>query len=345
MRVDEFDYELPAERIAQHPASPRGSSRLMVLDRARGSWQHGEFRRLAEELRPGDLLVRNDARVIRARLRGERPGGGALEVLLLRQELESEGPEVWSCLARPGRRLRAGGSARLAGGIVATWLGEADEDGVRRVRLQAARPVLDLLEEEGEVPLPPYIERQATAQDAADYQTVYARVPGAVAAPTAGLHFTVSLLDALLARGVELASLTLHVGPGTFLPVRARQVEEHRLGSERVEIPRETAQAVVAARRAGRRIVAVGTTTVRALEGLLGDLEPRGRAADVSLFILPGFRFRVVDALITNFHLPRSTLLMLVCAFAGRELVLGAYRAALAANYRFYSYGDAMLIA
>jgi S-adenosylmethionine:tRNA ribosyltransferase-isomerase len=344
MRVDEFDYELPAERIAQHPASPRGSSRLMVLDRARGSWQHGEFRRLAEELRPGDLLVRNDARVIRARLRGERPGGGALEVLLLRQEQESAGAEVWSCLARPGRRLRAGGSARLAGGIVATWLGDADEDGVRRVRLQAARPVLDLLEEEGEVPLPPYIERQTTAEDAADYQTVYARVPGAVAAPTAGLHFTASMLDALLARGVELASLTLHVGPGTFLPVRSRQVEEHRMGSERVEIPRETAQAVVAAKRAGRRIVAVGTTTVRALEGLLGDLEPRGRAADVSLFILPGFRFRVVDALITNFHLPRSTLLMLVCALAGRELVLRAYRAAIADSYRFYSYGDAMLI-
>jgi S-adenosylmethionine:tRNA ribosyltransferase-isomerase len=333
MRVDEFDYELPAERIAQHPASPRGSSRLMVLDRARGSWQHAEFRRLAEELRPGDLLVRNDA-----------PGGGALEVLLLRQELESADAEVWSCLARPGRRLRAGGSARLAGGIVATWLGAADEDGVRRVRLQAPRPVLDLLEEEGEVPLPPYIERQATADDAADYQTVYARVPGAVAAPTAGLHFTASMLDALLTRGVELASLTLHVGPGTFLPVRSRQVEEHRLGSERVEIPRETAQAVVAAKRAGRRIVAVGTTTVRALEGLLGDLEPRGRAADVSLFILPGFRFSVVDALITNFHLPRSTLLMLVCAFAGRELVLSAYRAAIAESYRFYSYGDAMLI-
>ena len=344
MRVDEFDYELPAERIAQHPASPRGSSRLMVLDRTRGSWQHAEFRRLAEELRPGDLLVRNDARVIRARLRGERPGGGALEVLLLQQELESAGAEVWSCLARPGRRLRAGGSARLAGGIVATWLGEADEAGVRRVRLQAARPVLDLLEEVGEVPLPPYIERQATAEDAADYQTVYARVPGAFAGPTACRSFTASMLDALLKRGVELASLTLHVGPGTFLPVRARQVEEHRLGSERVEIPSETAQAVVAAKRAGRRIVAVGTTTVRALEGLLGDLEPRGRAADVSLFILPAFRFRVVDALITNFHLPRSTLLMLVCAFAGRELVLGAYRAAIAESYRFYSYGDAMLI-
>jgi S-adenosylmethionine:tRNA ribosyltransferase-isomerase len=210
--------------------------------------------------------------------------------------------------------------------------------------LQAPRPVLDLLEEDGEVPLPPYIERPPIAADVADYQTVYARVPGAVAAPTAGLHFTAPALEALVRRGVELTSLTLHVGPGTFLPVRSRHVEEHRIGAEWAEIPEETARAVIAAKHDGRRIVAVGTTTVRALEGMLGDLQPCGRSADVSLFIAPGFRFRIVDAMITNFHLPRSTLLMLVSAFAGRQLVLGAYRAAVAAGYRFYSYGDAMLI-
>ncbi len=344
MRIDEFDYELPADRIAQRPSSPRGSSRLLIVDRARGCWTHGEFRSLPSVLVPGDLLVRNDTRVIRARLRGERAGGGAVELLLLRRESPPGGAEVWSCLARPGRRLRVGSSARLHGGIVATWLGDADQEGIRRVRLEAARPIVDLLDEVGEVPLPPYIARPPASADAADYQTVYARIAGAVAAPTAGLHFTQPTLDALARGGVELASLTLHVGPGTFLPVRSETIAEHRMGAERVDIPLETAQAVAAAKRAGRRIVAVGTTTVRALEGLLGDLEPRARAADVSLFIAPGFEFRVVDALLTNFHLPRSTLLLLVCAFAGRELVLDAYRAAVAAGYRFYSYGDAMLI-
>ena len=344
MRIDEFDYELPTERIAQRPCAPRGSSRLMILDRARGRWTHAGFRDLPSVLARGDLLVRNDTRVIRARLRGVRAGGGAVEVLLLRPEAAPGRAEVWSCLARPGRRLRPGGSARLDGGIVATWLDDADDDGIRRVRLESSRPVRELLEEVGEIPLPPYITRPPTADDTADYQTVYARVAGAVAAPTAGLHFTEALLDDLVRAGVDLASLTLHVGPGTFLPVRADTVEEHRMSAERVEISAETARAVVTAKRDGRRVVAVGTTTVRALEGALGDLEPRVRCADVSLFIAPGFGFRVVDALITNFHLPRSTLLLLVCAFAGRDLVLAAYRAAAAEGYRFYSYGDAMLI-
>lgn len=341
MRVDEFDYELPAERIAQHPASPRGSSRLMVLDRARGSWQHGEFRRLAEELRPGDLLVRNDARVIRARLRGERPGGGALEVLLLRQELESAGAEVWSCLARPGRRLRAGASARLAGGIVATWLGEADEDGVRRVRLQAARPVLDLLEEEGEVPLPPYIERRATVEDAADYQTVYARVPGAVAAPTAGLHFTAELLQRLADRGIDFATLVLHVGLDTFRPVTEADPRKHVIHREWYSMPGELQQRVERTRARGGRVIAVGTTSVRALETWSATQAPEGWT---DLFILPGHRFTLVDAMLTNFHLPQSSLLMLVSAFAGRERVLAAYAEAIRLEYRFYSFGDAMLL-
>ena len=344
MRVEEFDYDLPVDRIAQFPPRERGASRLMVLDRTRGTWTHSEFRLLPQWLAAGDLVVRNDTRVMRARLRGEREGGGEVELLLLRSEGEAEGGEVWSCLARPGRRLRRGSSAKLEGGIVATWLDDGDDDGVRRVRLDAPRAIATLLEEIGEVPLPPYIRRAPREEDVVAYQTVYARALGAVAAPTAGLHFTEAMLDGLVRQGIEIASLTLHVGPGTFLPVRSERIEEHRMAAERVEIPVQAAQAVAAAKRQGRRVVAVGTTTVRALEGALGDLAPRACSTEVDAFIVPGFRFHVVDALITNFHLPRSTLLMLVAAFAGKELVLDAYREAVAARYRFYSYGDAMLI-
>ncbi len=344
MRLDDFDYELPASHIAQHPLPERGSSRLMVLDRATRSWKHSQFHRLPDWLRDGDVLVRNDARVIRARMRGERAGGGEVEVLLLKREATAPDGEVWSCLARPGRRLRPGGSAVFRGGIGATWLDAADRDGIRRVRLVARRPILEILEEAGEVPLPPYIRRAPTERDATAYQTVYARSSGAVAAPTAGLHFTEAVFRVLAARGVEIVNLTLDVGAGTFLPVRQENGPEHRLAAERVEIPAPTATAVGAAKRAGRRVVAVGTTTVRALEGLFPDSTPQACAGEVSLFIVPGHRFAVVDALITNFHLPRSTLLMLVAAFADLEFVLAAYRAAIAEGYRFYSYGDAMLI-
>jgi S-adenosylmethionine:tRNA ribosyltransferase-isomerase len=344
MRVEEFDYELPADRIAQFPLRERGSSRLMVLDRAHGSWTHSEFRMLRQWLTTADLLVRNDTRVMRARLRGERDGGGDVELLLLRFEGEADGGEVWCCLARPGRRLRRGSAARLRGGIVATWLDDGEEEGLRRVRLDGPRSIATLLEEVGELPLPPYIRRAPSEDDVVTYQTVYARALGAVAAPTAGLHFTEAMLDALRRDGIEIVSLTLHVGPGTFVPVRAEQIDEHRMAAEPVEIPARTADRVAAAKREGRRVVAVGTTTVRALEGALGDLEPRARSTEVDLFIVPGFHFRVVDALVTNFHLPRSTLLILVAAFAGRELLLDAYRAAVTERYRFYSYGDAMLI-
>jgi S-adenosylmethionine:tRNA ribosyltransferase-isomerase len=345
MQIDEFSFDLPPGQIAQHPPAARGASRLMVLDRAAATWCHDEFLRLPRWLRAGDLLVRNDTRVIPARLRGEREGGGAVEILLLRREGQQPGAEVWSCLAKPGRRLRPGASARLSGGIVATWLDEADEDGVRRARFQAARPIVEMLEEVGEVPLPPYIDRSPTESDREAYQTVYARSPGAVAAPTAGLHFTPESLDLLRAKGIEVADLTLHVGPGTFLPVRTARVEEHRIASEPIEIPQATARAVATAIGEGRRIVAVGTTTVRALEAAASDLvEGRGRAGEASLLIVPGYRMRIVNALITNFHLPRSTLLMLVAALAGPELVLAAYREAVARGYRFYSYGDAMLI-
>jgi S-adenosylmethionine:tRNA ribosyltransferase-isomerase len=344
MRTEQFDYELPADRIAQFPPPERGSSRMMVLDRTRGAWTHSEFRMLPRWLGTGDLLVRNDTRVMRARLRGERDGGGDVELLLLRRERQTDGGEVWCCLARPGRRLRSGGSARLRGGIVATWLDDEDDEGLRRVRLDGPRPITTLLEEVGEVPLPPYIRRAPCEEDATAYQTVYARALGAVAAPTAGFHFTEAMLARLRREGIEIASLTLHVGPGTFVPIRGGRIDEHRMAAERVEISAQTADRVVAAKGEARRVVAVGTTTVRALEGALGDLEPRGRSTAVDLFIVPGFHFRVVDALITNFHLPRSTLLVLVAAFAGRELLLDAYRAAIAERYRFYSYGDAMLI-
>ncbi len=344
LRLEDFDYELPSSQIAQYPLPERGSSRLMVLDRATRSWRHTQFGRLPDWLRDGDVLVRNDARVIRARLRGERSRGGEIEVLLLKREATEPQGEVWSCLARPGRRLRRGRSAFLSGGVEATWLDGADRDGIRRVRLAARRPILEILEAVGEVPLPPYIRRAPAGLDAAAYQTVYARRPGAVAAPTAGLHFTDALFSALTARGVEVASLTLDVGAGTFLPIREGDPSEHRMAREHVEIPAATAQAVNAAKRTGRRVVAVGTTTVRALEGLLADAAVDARAGDVSLFITPGYRFAIVDALVTNFHLPRSTLLMMVAAFAGRELTLAAYQAAVGEGYRFYSYGDAMLI-
>jgi len=344
VRVEEFDFELPAAQIAQHPPAERGASRLMVVERGAGTWRHTGFSRLVESMRPGDLLVRNDTRVLRARLRGLRKGGGDLEVLLLEPKAASGGEEIWTCLAKPGRRLRHGETAELRGGIVARWLDEPDESGIRSVALRAPRPIAELLEECGEVPLPPYIERAATAGDVESYQTVYATNPGAVAAPTAGLHFTERTLAELAANGVIVASLTLHVGPATFLPVRAERIEDHRMGSERIEIDRATLEAVRAAKREGRRVVAIGTTTVRALEGIADQLESGEIPERVALFIVPGYRFRVVDAMLTNFHLPRSTLLMMVAAFAGKDLVLAAYRDAVAEGYRFYSYGDAMFI-
>jgi S-adenosylmethionine:tRNA ribosyltransferase-isomerase len=344
LQLDRFDYELPPDRVAQHPLPDRGASRLMVLDRARGTWAHSEFRRFPEWLNPGEVLVRNDARVMRARLRGQRPGGGELEVLLLRHEATEPLGEVWSCLVRPGRRIPQGDVASLRGGIQATWLDDAGGEGIRRVRLVAPRPIPEILEEVGEVPLPPYIRRAPTESDAEAYQTVYARSPVAVAAPTAGLHFTEAGLRAVAARGVEIVSLTLHVGAGTFLPVREEDVARHQMAPERVEIPGPTAKAVGAAKRTGRRVVVVGTTTARALEGLFPNSVTRACSGDVSLFVAPGHAFAVVDALLTNFHLPRSTLLMLVGAFAGLEFLLAAYREAVARGYRFYSYGDAMLI-
>ena len=344
MRIDEFDFELPPERIAQAAPAHRGSSRLLRLDRRSGAVDHGAFAAVAGLLRAGDLLVVNDTRVIPARLHGVRPTGGAVEVLLV----EPTGQNRWHCLLRASRGPRPGETLTFPHGLDAEVVEVAGGEATLRFRA-AGGTVADLLEEVGRMPLPPYIRREAgdglEADDRRRYQTVYARIPGAVAAPTAGLHFTQALLDRIEQSGVRLGALTLHVGPGTFRPVRVENVEDHKMHSERYELSPALAQAVDETRAAGGRVVAVGTTVVRTLEGCAGT---GGRvvagAGRCDLFIRPGFRFRVVDAMITNFHLPRSTLLMLVCAFAGREAVLAAYREAIRSEYRFYSYGDAMWI-
>jgi S-adenosylmethionine:tRNA ribosyltransferase-isomerase len=332
----DFDYDLPAASIAQEPA-PRGESRLLVLDR-QGPGRHSRVRDLPRLLHPGDLLVLNDTRVIPARLYGRSAGGGRMEILLIERVAERD----WDALVRPGRRARPGAMIELAEGLTAEVI-DKREDG--RHRLRFTEPVEPHLDRLGHIPLPPYIHRPDTPEDRERYQTVFARQPGAVAAPTAGLHFTAKLLEEIAAAGVEIVRVTLHVGIGTFKPVSAERIEEHRMESERYEIGEETAGAIRRARAAGRRIVAVGTTVVRTLESAAqeGGGEVRAGSGATRLFITPGYRFQVVDALLTNFHLPCSTLLMLVSAFAGRERVLAAYEEAIREGYRFYSYGDAML--
>ncbi len=332
LRTSDFDYHLPPEAIAQHPGE-RGESRLLVLGRTTAERRFAE---LPDLLDPGDLLVVNDTRVIPARLRARRPTGGRVEILLV----ERQGSASWWCLLRPGRRLPPGAPLAVEDGPSARVEERADG----RFRLTFEQPIEPLLKEIGETPLPPYIDRPVEPRDRERYQTVYAARPGAVAAPTAGLHFTPALLTALERRGIRQASLTLHVGPGTFRPVKAENPEEHVMDAERFEIPEATAEAVAATRRNGRRVVAVGTTVVRSLEtAATSDGLVAAGAGRTGLYIRPGYGFRVVDRLITNFHLPRSTLLMLVCAFAGRNRVLDAYRQAVGSGFRFYSYGDAML--
>ena len=336
MLVSDFDFELPPEAIAQE-ASPRGSSRLLVLD-AEGESRHRTVADLPGLLRPGDLLVVNDTRVIPARIFARRSGGGEVELLLV----EKVAPRRWVALAKPGRKAKPGTRLELTPELHATVV-EKHEDGRHTLELDGEiEPHLAAI---GHVPLPPYIARADRDEDRDRYQTVWAKAPGAIAAPTAGLHFSETLLEELRAAGIERAAVTLHVGIGTFKPVTADLVHEHRMESERFEIPAATAEAVAAARARGGRIVAVGTTVVRTLESAAAaDGIVRASAGRTEIFITPGFRFRAVDALITNFHLPRSTLLMLVSAFAGRERVLAAYREAIGRGYRFYSYGDAMLV-
>ena len=330
----EFHYDLPAQLVAQQPLPERSASRLLVVQG--DSRKDRRFADLPHLLKAGDLLVLNDTRVIRARLRGHKPTGGQVEMLLER----ITGARTATAQLKAGRSPRDGAELCLANGSSARVLGRHGS----LFRLEFNTDIEPLLEAHGEVPLPPYIRRRAAPEDQARYQTVYARDDGSVAAPTAGLHFDSELLQALHDRGIETAFLTLHVGIGTFAPVRTQRIEDHRLHSEWCRVTPELCAHIQRSRQQGGRVVAVGTTTVRALESVAADGKLRPFDGETSLFIRPGFRFRVVDTLITNFHLPESSLLMLVCAFAGRDRVLAAYRHAVTQRYRFFSYGDAMLI-
>jgi len=348
MRVEDFDFELPPDQIAQEPAAMRDGSRLMVLDRVTGVVTHRRFADLPDELGEGDLLVLNDTKVLPVRLRGTKPTGGRVEILLVEPSSAENGAPVWRALVSGSKSIRPGIELAVAPGFAVVPL--AREADVWRVKLVIAPgDPLAAIEAAGEMPLPPYIHRKEgdprALLDRERYQTVYARVPGAVAAPTAGLHFTPELLARLASRGVETAFVTLHVGLGTFSPLRVTEVASHRMHDEAFVIPEATADAIARTRARGGRVIAVGTTVARTLETGGGEdgavVSGSGRSA---LFVYPGFRFRVVDALVTNFHLPQSTLLMLVCAFAGTRAVLAAYRLAVNEGYRFFSYGDAMFV-
>jgi S-adenosylmethionine:tRNA ribosyltransferase-isomerase len=355
MDVLDFDYPLPEELIAKRPLPERDASRLLVLPRAEGAVEHRSVRDLPDLLREGDLLVVNDAKVIPARLHGRKEGtGGKVELLLV----EPLGGTEWLALANSSKPLRPGGVVEAHGArieIVSAGAGSSregetggaagDHGGELRIRLPLEGDDLwRYLDEAGEMPIPPYLDRPSDSSDRDRYQTIFARERGAVAAPTAGLHFTDALVAALRGKGVALAPITLHVGPGTFLPVRATRVEDHRMHRERYSVPRSTAEAWSRTRAHGGRVVAVGTTALRTLEAATDGERLREGPGATDLFIAPGYRFRAVDGLFTNFHLPRSTLLMLVSAFAGLDRILAAYREAVARKYRFFSYGDAMLI-
>lgn len=339
MRKSDFCYELPAELIAQTPAANRSGSRLLAVNGATREFKDLRFIDLPQFLEAGDLLVFNDTRVLPARLLGKKDSGGQVEVLVERVLNDRH------VLAhtRASKSPRAGQRLLLAGGVVAEVIGR--EGDLFELKFEGDEPVIDILERIGHMPLPPYIERDDTDNDRERYQTVYAREPGAVAAPTAGLHFDNEMLKNLEACGIEAAFITLHVGAGSFQPVRADKLVDHHMHHEQVKITSSVCEKINTARAAGRRIIAVGTTVVRALESAAADngaIEPFH--GDTDIFIYPGYRFKVIDALITNFHLPESTLLMLVCAFAGRELMLKAYHHAIEKRYRFFSYGDAMFL-
>ena len=341
MKTSDFYYDLPQELIAQTPAEPRDHSRLMVLDRATGAIGHHHFYDLVELLRPGDLLVVNNSRVLPARLYGVREDTGAAMELLL---LEQKGPLLWECLVKPGKRCREGARFSFGNGLLHGVVETVQEDGNRLIRFSCEGSFFSVLDQIGQMPLPPYITEKL--QDRERYQTVYAKDPGSAAAPTAGLHFTPELMDRLREKGVEFAEVTLHVGLGTFRPVKVEDVTQHRMHSEHYLFPQATADAIRRAKAEGRRVIAVGTTSCRTLESvaaLQGDAlhECEGYT---DIFIYPGYQFRVLDGLITNFHLPESTLIMLVSAFAGYDHVMNAYRVAVAERYRFFSFGDAMFL-
>ena len=371
MKLSEFDYALPRERIAQHPLPERDASRMLLLDRATGAREDRQFRELPDLLRGDELIIVNTARVIPARLVGRRAGihaqppgkslrirheflSSPIEVLLTRQ-VE---PDVWEALVHPGRKLPTGERVVFGEGELEAEIIGRGEYGQRTLRFHSREELSAVLDRLGHIPLPPYIDRPDEPSDRERYQTLFAKHCGAVAAPTAGLHFTKQIVDRLRAKGLEICEITLHVGLGTFQPIHSEEIEQHRMHREAYEIPERAVDAIHAARRTGRRILAVGTTVVRALEDsaekqAAGRRESGVRApeivvsggkAEAEIFIYPGYRFRVVDALLTNFHLPKSSLLAMVAAFAGREHILSAYRHAVEQGYRFYSYGDCMLI-
>ena len=340
MKTSDFYYDLPQELIAQTPLAQRDASRLLVLHKNDGSIAHRHFHEITEYLHAGDCLVMNDSRVIPARLLGKRePTGGAVEVLLL----TDKGDGLWQCLVKPARKLHPGAKLSFGEGALTATVESDGEDGNRTVRFHYAGIFLELLERLGRMPLPPYIKEEL--QDAERYQTVYSKVSGSAAAPTAGLHFTKELLCALEAKGVRLAYVTLHVGLGTFRPVKAEEVTAHHMHAEYCVLPAETAKILNETRKNGGRIVCVGTTSCRTLESLVNaDGSFAEKSAWTDIFIYPGYSFRAMDALITNFHLPESTLIMLVSAFAGYDNIMHAYREAVNAQYRFFSFGDAMYI-
>ena len=339
LKTHDFYYDLPEELIAQTPLEKRDSSRLLVLDRASGGISHRHFSDILEYLQPDDCLVLNNSRVIPARLLGNLPTGGAVELLLLRDL----GDNVWDCLARPGRKLQPGVKVSFGSGELVAEVTAITEDGNRHVRFTYEGIFLEVLERLGRMPLPPYIK--AELQDGERYQTVYSKVSGSAAAPTAGLHFTKELLAEVEKKGVSLAYITLHVGLGTFRPVKADEISAHKMHSELCMIDEATAETINRAKKNGGRVICVGTTSCRTLESLAsenGTVSAGSKWTDI--FIYPGYRFKMMDGLITNFHLPESTLIMLVSAFAGREKVLNAYKEAVLQRFRFFSFGDAMLI-
>ena len=340
MKTHDFYYDLPQELIAQTPLEQRDASRLMVLNRQTGEISHRHFHDIPDYLNPGACLVMNDSRVLPARLLGHRPTGGMAEVLLLRDL----GNKCWECLVKPGRKLQPGSTVIFGDGELTATVRDVQEDGNRVVEFHYEGIFLEILERLGKMPLPPYIKAELADQER--YQTVYSREVGSAAAPTAGLHFTKELLEEIRAKGVKTAFVTLHVGLGTFRPVKAEEITEHHMHSELCMMSAETADILNETRKNGGRIVCVGTTSCRTLESLVGEDGTFCAASRwTDIFIYPGYRFRAMDALITNFHLPESTLVMLVSAFAGREHVLHAYEEAVKERYRFFSFGDAMFIA
>ncbi|MDX1525551.1 MULTISPECIES: tRNA preQ1(34) S-adenosylmethionine ribosyltransferase-isomerase QueA [Idiomarinaceae] len=343
MNVKDFAFELPDELIARYPQPERSASRLLCLDGPTGQVQHQQFKQIVEQLQAGDLLVFNDTRVIPARLLGEKVSGGKVEVLVERIIDEHR---AWVHL-RSNRSPKAGARMILEGAVEVEMLGR--NDALFELYFHTEQPLLEVLEQFGHMPLPPYIDRPDEASDKERYQTVYNKKPGAVAAPTAGLHFDETILQQLRAKGVEFAYVTLHVGAGTFQPVRVDNITEHHMHSEYAEVPEQTVAAIAATRARGGRVIAVGTTSVRSLESAAQAAKQAGTElapffADTDIFIYPGYEFQLVDAMITNFHLPESTLIMLVSAFAGQAQVMAAYAAAVAEKYRFFSYGDAMFV-